>query len=149
MPWKIQTSGSLELFRLQFPSAKQMKLDPKFCPRCLVEYLSRCKATGGQHKLEKSTPGLQCIHLGDGFITGWWLVVEPPTPKNDGVSSSVGMIIYSIPNFSWKVIKIMETKPPTSFIMLTYVYICVLEPWSRISRLSHQGDPKKHLTSLD
>ena len=42
------------------------------------------------------------------------LVVEPPSPlKNDGVSSSVGMIV---PNCFWKVIKFHGSKAPISEI---------------------------------
>ena len=49
-----------------------------------------------------------------------WFVVELPTPKNDGVSSSVGMMTFPT---EWKVIIQQCSKPPSLMIYHVFYHI--------------------------
>ena len=49
----------------------------------------------------------------------WLLVVSLPPLKNDGVSSSVGMMTFPT---KWKVIKFHGSKPQISFGMFLYTW---------------------------
>ena len=103
MTWCTYQQFDVDLAQKWAAMGSQFTVSMSLCVFCVSPKKMNTWESNGKYLAKKNVPWIPCYT---------WLVVEPPTPlKNDGVSSSVGMMKFPT---EWKVIKIHGSQPPTS-----------------------------------